>query len=560
MTSRSILAAIFAIFLIAACSGSSGATEVPDSSAATGQDSALGAATEAPRAATGLGGEKDGGRLVRLYVDPPTLDPHITTDATSAQIIVELFGGLVTIDTDLNIVADLAERWDVSADGLKYTFYLRPDAKFHDGKPVTAEDVRWSLERATNPLTQSPVADQYLGDIVGVKAKLEGDAATISGVRLVDELTIEITIDAAKSYFLAKLTYPTAFVLDRENVEASPRNWFRQPNGTGPFRLSSYQIGESMVLSRNDFYHLGPPKLDEVELILSGGTSMLMYENDEIHLAGVGLADLDRILDPANKLHPELIQAPPAFSVQYIGFNTNEPPLDDPKFRQALNLAIDKREIASVVLGDQVVPATGILPIGFPGFSADVQGYGFDPDRARQLLSESKYGADLDNLPPITLTTPGSFGAVISLDMEVVLQMWEKNLGVRVEIQQTEFATFLKDLNRRRFQMFEIGWIADYPDPENFLDILFYSASSNNHTNYSNPEVDRLLERARTEVDQTTRYDLYHQAEQQILDDAPWVPLWYSGERYVLVKPNVKDYFQTPLIIPRLRFVYLSGD
>ena len=562
MSSRSLLAAIFGIFLIAACSGSSGATPEPDSSAAAGQDSAVEAVsqTEAPGAATGLGQQVGGGRLVRLYVDPPTLDPHITTDATSAQIIVELFGGLVTIDTDLNIVADLAESWDISPDGLKYTFHLQPDAKFHNGKPVTADDVRWSLERAANPLTESPVADQYLGDIVGVKEKLNGDADTISGVRVVDEHTVEITIDGPKSYFLAKLTYPTGFVLDAENVEASPRNWFRKPNGTGPFRLSSYQIGESLVLSRNENYHLGPPKLEEVEFILSGGTSMLMYENDEIHLAGVGLADLDRILDTSNKLHPELVQAPPSFSVQYIGFNVAEPPLDDPKFRQALNLAIDKREIASVVLGDQVVPAKGILPPGFPGFSPDVRGYDFDPVRARQLLKESKYGDDLESLPPITITTPGSFGAVISLDMEVVLQMWEKNLGVRVEIQQTEFATFLRDLNRRRFQMFDIGWIADYPDPENFLDILFHSDSSNNHTNFSNPEVDRLLERARTESDQTARYQIYHQVEQQILDDAPWVPLWYSGERYLLLKPNVKDYFLTPLIIPRLRYVYLTDN
>ena len=559
MSIRPFLAAIFGVLLIAACSGSSGATPSADSSAAAGQDSA-GTVVSPTLGAAGLGQPGDGGRLVRLYVDPPTLDPHITTDATSAQIIVELFGGLVTIDPDLNITADLAERWDISADGLRYTFYLRADAKFHDGKPVTAEDVRWSLERATNPLTESPVADQYLGDIVGVKDKLRGDAGTVSGVKVVDEHTIEITIDAPKSYFLAKLTYPTAFVLDVENVEANTRNWFRQPNGTGPFQLSSYQIGESLVLSRNENYHLGPPKLEEVELILSGGTSMLMYENDEIHIAGVGLADLDRILDTSNKLHPELIQAPPSFSVQYIGFNVDEPPLDDPKFRQALNLAIDKREIASVVLGDQVVPATGILPPGFPGYSPDVRGYDFDPERARQLLNESKYGADLENLPPITLTTPGSFGAVISLDMEVVLQMWEKNLGVRVEIQQTEFATFLKDLNRRRFQMFDIGWIADYPDPENFLDILFYSDSSNNHTNYSSPEVDRLLERARTESDETARFQIYHQAEQQILNDAPWVPLWYSGERYVLVKPNVQDYYQTPLIIPRLRYVYLTND
>ena len=564
MSGRSLLAAIFGMFLIAACSGFSGATPVTDSggSAAGGQDSAGTAVspTEGPGAAASLGQGTGGGRLVRLFVDPPTLDPHTTTDATSAQIIVELFGGLVTIDPDLNIVADLAETWDTSPDGRTYTFYLRPDAKFHNGKPVTAEDVRWSLERATNPLTQSPVADQYLGDIVGVKEKINGDAGTISGVRVVDEHTVEITIDAAKSYFLAKLTYPTAFVLDAENVEANPRRWFRQPNGTGPFRLSSYQVGESMVLSRNEFYHLGPPKLDEVELILSGGTSMLMYENDEIHVAGVGLADLDRLLDASNKLHQELVQAPPSFSVQYIGLNVAEPPLDDPKFRQALNLAIDKREIASVVLGDQVVPAKGILPPGFPGFNPDLLGYDFDRARARQLLEESKYGDDLENLPPITLTTPGSFGAVISLDMEVVLQMWEKNLGVKVEIQQTEFATFLRDLNKRRFQMFDIGWIADYPDPENFLDILFHSDSSNNHTNYSNLEVDRLLERARTETDETARFQIYHQAEQQILDDAPWVPLWYSGERYILLKPNVKDYFQTPLIIPRLRYVYLTDE
>ena len=561
MSGRALLAVIFGIFFIAACSGSSAPTPGTDSSAgAAGRDT--GAAVDAPEggAVAGLGQRSGGGRLVRLFVDPPTLDPHITTDATSAQIIVELFGGLVTIDPDLNVVADLAESWDKSLDGLKYTFYLRPDAKFHNGKPVTAEDVRWSLEHATDPLTESPVADQYLGDIVGVKEKIKGDAATISGVRVVDEHTVELTIDAPKSYFLAKLTYPTAFVLDAENVEANPRDWFRQPNGTGPFQLTSYQIGESLILTRNESYHLGPPKLEEVEFILSGGTSMLMYENDEIHLAGVGLADLDRLLNTSNNLHPELVQAAPSFSVQYIGLNVAEPPLDDPKFRQALNLAIDKREIASVVLGDQVVPAKGILPPGFPGFSPDVRGYDFDPVRAKQLLSESKYGDDLGNLPPITLTTPGSFGAVISLDMEVVLQMWEKNLGVRVEIQQTEFATFLRDLNRRRFQMFEIGWIADYPDPENFLDILFYSGSNNNHTNYSNPEVDRQLEQARTESDETARYQIYHRVEQQILDDAPWVPLWYSGERYLLLKPNVKDYYLTPLIIPRLRYVYLTDD
>ena len=553
---KTLLLAFGLFFLVAACSGSSDSDGSETASTSPEPTAASGAASSSE--STGTGEPLEGGRFVRLFVDPPTLDPHLTTDATSAQIIVEVFGGLVTIDKDLNVVSDLAESWDISNDGRVYTFRIRPDAVFHDGKPVTAEDVRWSLERATDPLTEAPNVDQYLGDIVGVDAKINGDALEISGLRVINERTIEITIDGSKSFFLAKLTYPTAFVLDKENIEANPKNWFRKPNGTGPFRMTEYKVGETLILSRHEGYHLGPAKLAEVEMILSGGTSMLMYENDEIDIAGVGLADIDRLQEPTNSLNGELHRAAPQFSIQYIGLNVNEPPLDDRKVRQALNLAIDKNEIATIVLGDQVVPATGILPPGFPGFSESVSGYEFDPVRAKQLLLESKYGDDLDNIPPITITTPGSFGANVSLDMEVVLAMWEKNLGITTEFQQTEFATFLKDLNKRRFQMFDIGWIADYPDPENFLDILFYGDSSNNHTNYSNPVVDSLLEQARIETDEAKRFKIYNEVEQTILDDAPWIPLWYSGERYLLIKPNVHDYFQTPLIIPKLRHVYLT--
>ena len=557
-----ILLALSAILLVVACGGDSGTVSEPAEPTAepTTAPTQASAASESEAADSDEEGATGTSKLVRLYVDPPTLDPHITTDATSAQIIVEVFGGLVTIDPDLEIVPDLAESWNVSGDGTVYTFNLRPDAKFHDGSQVTAHDVKWSLERATNPLTESPVADQYLGDIVGVKEKLDGDATNISGVRVIDDHTIEMTIDEAKSYFLAKLTYPTAFVLDQENVEASPRNWFREPNGTGPFRLQEYRVGETLVLGRNEHFHLGPPMLVEVEFILSGGTSMLMYENDEIHVAGVGLADLDRLNDPSNELFPQLKTAPASFSVNYIGLNVNEPPLDDVKVRQALNYAIDKQEIASIVLGDLVEPADGILPPNFPGYHEGVEGYTYDPERARQLLGESKYGDDLENIPPITITTPGSFGANVSLDMEVILQMWERNLGITAEFQQTEFATFLKDLHKGRFQMFDIGWIADYPDPENFLDILFHSESSNNHTHYSNPQVDELLIKARVETDTQARYALYNEAEQMILDDAPWVPLWFDGESKLLVKPNVHDYLLPPLIIPRYRYVYLTEE
>ncbi len=503
-----------------------------------------------------------GGTLVRLWSDPPSLDPHLSTDATSAVILVEVFGGLVTIATNLKIVPDLAESLpQISADGTVYTFRLRKDAKFHNGKPVTAHDVKWSLERAADPATQSPVVDQYLGDIVGAEKKLAGEAQEISGVRVIDEHTIEITLDAPKSYFLAKLTYPTAFVLDRENVE-SGRRWFRTPNGTGPFKLTEYVPGESLVLERNEFFHLGPALLGRVRFILSGGTSMLMYENDEIHLTGVGLADLDRLLDPSEPLSKELHQAPPSFSIDYIGMNVTRPPFDDANVRQALNYAIDREEIARVVLAGLETPAKGILPPGFPGYNPDLQGYEFNPEKARQLMRESKYGEDWERgaFPRIFLTISAGFGAAAPLDLEVILQMWEQHLGIQVEIQQTEFATYLQDLNRRLFQMFMIGWIADYPDPENFLDLLFHSESILNHTGYDNSELNSLLERARVEPNQELRYQLYHQAEELILRDGPWIPLWNSGEQYVLVKPYVKGYELTPLIVPKLRFVSFTSQ
>ena len=501
-----------------------------------------------------------GGRLVRLFSDPPTLDPHITTDSTSAVIINEVFGGLVTINPEIEIVPDLAEDWDISPNGKVFTFRLRQDAKFHDGRLVVAEDFRWSLERAADPLTESPVADLYLADILGVADKLSGKTQSIRGLRVIDDHTLELTIDAPKSYFLAKMTYPTGFVVDRQNVEGNKNDWVFEPNGTGPFRLERYEIGETIILGRNNLYHLGPPFLDTVEFILSGGDPMLMYENDEIHLTGLGLADLERVQDPDNPLRAELATAPPSFSVSFIGLNVNEPPFDDPKFRLALNYAVNKKEIATSALSDLVVPAVGVIPPGFPSYNTDLKGYGYDPEKAKRLLSESRYGADTGSIPRITLSIAGNFGASVGLDMEVMLRSWEETLGVVVEIQQTEWATFLQDLHKRRFQMFAIGWSADYPDPQDFLDILFHSESTNNWGGYSNREVDSLLEKARVEPDQVARFQQYNVIEQLIVDDAPWVPLWHSTERKVLIKPQVKDYFLVPMTIPKLRHVYFSDN
>ena len=227
-----------------------------------------------------------------------------------------------------------------------------------------------------------------------------------------------------KPYFLAKLTYPTAFVLDKDTVKSGGRDWWiDNPVGSGPFKLDEYKIGERIVLVKNDDYYREPAKIAKVFNHLAGGQGMAMYENDEIDITGVGLFDLERIKDPSDPLHSDLLVANPSFSISYVGFNAQEPPFDDPKFRQALNHAVNKELIAKEVLADLVVPAHGILPPGFPGHNEKLVGLIYDPVLAKKLLSESAY-ADSSNRPRIIVTIPGS-GGTPNLDLEVIINMWE---------------------------------------------------------------------------------------------------------------------------------------
>jgi len=504
-------------------------------------------------------GPVTGGELRLLGRDPITLDPACATDVDSANYIVEVFGGLVTIDRELQIVPDIAERVDVSDDGTVYTFQLRRGVLFHKGdRQVTASDVEYSMERALDPDTQSPVAKTYLGDIVGAEEFADGEADEVTGIEVVDNYTLRITIDAPKPYFLAKLTYPTGFVVDRRQVDGSTcfsgTNWQRKPNATGPFKLKEWDLGQRIVLEPNTRYHLGAPSLGRVVYTLGGGSAITMYENDEIDVTGVGLNDIERVRDPAEPLNKEFHEAS-RMDIWYIGFNVEEPPFDDAKVRQAFAHAIDKDKLIEVVLLDAVVEADGILPPGIPGFNEDLQGLEFDEEKAQQLLEESEYYGS-EELRDVEIATSGR-GASVGPVSEAILFMWEENLGVEVSTRQTEFATFLDDLRDGEYQMFELGWVADYPDPENFLKIQFDSGSTNNHSQYANAEVDRLLEQADTEADEATRLSLYQQAEQIIVNEAPWIPLFHD-KFSVLIKPYVKGYLLPPFVIPRLRYVQIE--
>jgi len=495
----------------------------------------------------------------RIWSDVPTLDPHHVTDTISATIVVEIFSGLVTITPDLTVVPDLAESWVISSDGTIYTFYLRDNVLFQNGKKVTAYDVEYSLERALSPSTMSPTAENFLGDIVGFDAVMSGKSNKLAGVHVLDDRTISITIDQPKAYFLHKLTYPVSFVVDREDIERNDDSWFLNPNGTGPFILHEYIVGEKLVLRRNSKYYLEPAMLDYVIFKLSGGSALAMYENNEIDITGVEVADIDRISNVNDPLNSEVVVGIPGFDLSYIGFNVTMAPFDELDIRRALAMSINKPLIASQVLLDLVIPANGILPPNFPGYNFYYNeinsGNEYNLELARELIRNSKYGS---NVPRIIITVPGMGGSV-GLDLQVITQVWKDELSLNVEIEQVEWATFLDDFNARSFQAFVGGWQADYPDPENFLDVNFHSKSQLNHTGYFNHNVDSLLEDARIEQLWETRKLLYNKAEKLIVQDVPIIPLWHSGENMVLIKPHIKGYRLTPLILPKLRFVYIEN-
>ena len=484
---------------------------------------------------------------------PLTLDPAISADMSSHTYVMQIFSGLVRLDQELNIVPDIAESWEESLDGKTYTFHLRQGVKFHNGRDVKAADFKYSWERACHPATGSGTAATYLGDIVGAKDMLAGKTGEISGVEVIDDYTLQVTIDAPRAYFLDKLAYPTAFVVDMVNVE-SGQNWWREPDGTGPFKLREWTPSQRLILERSQIYYGEPAKLEQIIFHFLAGAPMALYETGQIDVTLVSTSYIDQASDETNPLHQGLAVTP-ELSLYYIGFNTAQPPFDDVNVRRAFCLAVNKERIAEVILRDMVGVADGILPPGMPGYSESLEGLDYDVEKAKELIAASKY-EDVSSLPPIILTVSG-YGNYIPRYLGAIIQEWQQNLGVEISVRQLEPEIFIYNLKQEKDDMFILGWIADYPDPHNFLDILFYTGSENNFFEYSNLDLDALLDQAAIEQDEATRLPMYQQAEQLVVDEAPCLPLWH-GTNHILVKPYVKDYELSSLGVPDLSRVHID--
>ena len=489
--------------------------------------------------------------VLRLYdVGPITLDPALSGDISSHVYVMHLYSGLVALDEEMKVEPDIAKNWTISEDGTRYVFELRDDVRFHSGKAVTANDVKYSWERACSPSTNSMTAPTYLGDIVGAKDVINGNALELSGVAVIDDHTLQVDIEAPRSYFLEKLTYPTAFVVDSKTV-ARGANWWRQPNGTGPFKLSLWEPGSLVELQANTHYYGKQPLVDTIQFLLLAGVPMSLYERGDIDVLSVDSGYMDQVTDPANPLHLEL-QSTPELSLFYIGFDVTKPPFDDLYVRLAFCHAVDRERIVSVLLKDSVGLAGGILPAGMPGYDPTLDPYQYDPELARELLAKSSYGS-ADALPPVTVTVSGYANDVPSY-IAAALYGWQENLGVAASVRQLEPEVFLYYLESEHDEAFSMGWVADYPSPDNFLGTLFGVGESYNLSGYSNPELESLLQQAAAEVNEERRLELYQRAERVVVADAPCLPLTY-GSNQVLVKPYVSGYSLNPLGIPDLTTV-----
>lgn len=470
--------------------------------------------------------------------DPPSLDPVHITDTVSHAVASEIFDGLVEFDPTLQIRPSIARSWTVSRDGREYTFELRRGVKFHNGREVTAEDFRYSFERLLHPETRSERI-WILEKLQGAREFVDGQRGSVRGIKVLGPHTLQLTLERPFAPFLALLAYPSASVVPREEVERWGRQFSTHPMGTGPFKFQEWHHDDRVILEAHRDYFRGAPYLDRIIFRVIPDEMTRFQEFRAGNLEHIDIpTGLFRVVkgDPALK---GMLVSQPAFGINAIQFNLRKAPFQgNRKLRQALNYAIDKEAIAKVILEGRVLPARGILPPGMLGFTPGLKGYPHDRERARQLLAEAGYPGG-KGLP--TLTLHYNTGQVNRKIAEFI-QGGLAAVGVKVELREMDWAAYLNLVDNGETQLHRLGWLADYPDPENFLTVLFHSrniGAKGNLSRYANPQVDALLDQADQASEEAERVRLYREAERIILDDAPWIFLHhYSTD--VLIQPYVR--------------------
>lgn len=505
-----------------------------------------------------------------------TLDPALETALVDAQAIQLFSTGLVSLNDKLAVQGQLAKSWDISSDGLSYTFHLKSGLKFSDGSPLTSKDVAYSIDRALQPSLKSNASPIYLALVKDSDKLLKGTIKTIIGDSLLtpDDNTITIVTNQKAGYFLEALTYTDSFVVEKSLVDKyGQTKWtdhLTEGGSTGPFVVKEYTHGQRIVFTPNPNYYGTKPQLQEVifPFYKTADTSYKAYQSNQVSSTVVPTAEIEN----ARKLTKEFHQSP-LLAIYYFTMNYLVKPFDNIHIRQAFALAMNKDLLVKSVWKNKYIPTNHIVPQGMPGYNDaltgpdGVKGTTGDVTKAKQLfqqgMQEEGYSS-ISQLPPITLTYSSEGGNVdIRNEIAVVSQMWQSTLGITIKQNDIDInKLFYTEIpgatnNPKGLQFWQSGWIADYPDPQDWLTLQFDKGVPNNNMNYGQNSTtnatnqvaaQKQMEAADTNVsDQASRLQSYETIEQQLVNDVAWLPA-YQGASNTLRKlcvvgrvPNAQD-------------------
>ena len=494
---------------------------------------------------------------VQIGPDPETVDPALNTAIDASNVILHAFETLLTFDENNDIVPGQAESFDVSDDGLTYTFHLRDGLKWSDGSDFTAEDFVYSWKRLADPMTAAPYAADMLSMVKGYDEAAAGDIDAL-GVSASDAKTLVVELSSPCVYFDEIITHASMAPVKKDVVDANGDQWALAPEtyiSNGPLKMIEWVPGSHMTFAKNENYW----NADKVTL---NSLKFVLMEDSNAAYSAYQTGEVQMIKDIPTEEIPSLQDSPdyhldPRLATSYTIFNTQKAPFDDAKVRMALSLAVDREYVANTLMIGTVAPATNFVGPGISDAEAgssfeevtrknnggdffNVNNYEADLEKAKELLAEAGY-PNGEGFPIIEyMTNDAGYNKPVA---EYLQSAW-KDLGITMDIKIVEWSTFTPTRRAGDFEICRGGWVYDYDDPSNMLNLLA-STSGNNDGKYSNPEVDKLLEEARSTADKAEHYEKLHAAENLIMEDAAVSPLVYSSDFY-LQNPKLKGTWHSP--------------
>ena len=509
-----------------------------------------------------------GGDIVITYKDDvATLDPAIGYDWQNWSMIKSIFDGLMDyVPGTTELRPGLAESYEISEDGQTFTFHLRPGVKFHNGREMTAEDVKYSLDRVTNPETQSPGAG-FFGSIQGYDAMADGSATSLDGVKVVDPSTVEITLSRPDATFLHVMALNFASIVPKEAVDAAGGDFGKKPVGTGAFKLAEWTIGQRLVFEKNpDYWREGIPYLDHItfEVGQEPIVALLRLQNGEVDVPGDGIPPAKFVEVMADPEQAARVVVGGQLQTGYITMNVKIPPFDNKEVRQAVNMAINKDRITQIING-RAIPATQPLPPSMPGYTEGYEGYPYDPEKAKAMLAEAGFPDGFETELYVMNTDPNPrIAQAIQQDLA--------QLGIKASIQSLAQANVIaaggEEDQAPMIWSGGMAWIADFPDPSNFYGPILGCAGAVqggwNWSWYCNEDLDEKAAEADSITDPARldeRLKAWSDVYMAIMDDAPWVPV-FNEQRYTMKSARMGGadaLYVDPVSIPvNYDYVYVT--